>query len=53
MTPQQKAARAIKQATIRTITKNLGYSYLGLRLTIGQLKASAKTLYARHKAGKL
>jgi hypothetical protein len=45
MTPQQKAARTIKQATIRTIAKNLGYSHLGLRLTKGQLKAAAKTLY--------
>lgn len=40
-----KPARAIKQATIRTITKNLGYSHLGLRLTNGQLKAAANTLY--------
>lgn len=46
-----KAQRAIKQATLRAITKNLGYSHLGLRLTNGQLKAAAKTLYARHKAG--
>lgn len=41
-----KAARKIRQATIRTLTKNLGYSYLGLRLTNGQLKAAAKTVYA-------
>lgn len=45
-----KAQRAIKQATLRTITKNLGYSYLGLRLTNGQLKAAAKTLYDMYKA---
>lgn len=42
-----KQARTIKQATLRAITKNLAYSYLGLRLTNGQLKAAAKTLYDR------
>ena len=48
MTPAQKAARSIKQATIRAITKNLSYC---LRLTNGQLKAAAKTMYDRQKAG--
>ena len=48
MTPAQKAARKIRHATLRTITKNLGYSYLGFRLTPAQLKAGARTLYDRY-----
>lgn len=48
-----KPARDVKQATIRAITKNLGYSHLGLKLTNGQLKAAAKTLYNMNKAGTL
>lgn len=45
MTPASKAARKIRHATLKTITKNLGYSYLGFRLTPAQLRAGARTLY--------
>jgi hypothetical protein len=49
MTPADKAARKIRQATLKTITKNLGYSHLGFRLTPAQLRAGARTLYDMHR----
>lgn len=48
--PVNKAARTIRQATLRTIAKNLGNSYLGLHLTGPQLRAAARTAYDRARA---
>lgn len=50
MTPNAKAARTIRQKTLAAITKNLGYSYLGFKLTNAQLRAGARTLYDRSRA---
>lgn len=45
MTPEQKVRRKHRQETVRNWTKALANTSLGLRLTNGQLKAAAKTLY--------
>ena len=50
MTPEQKAARAIRHTTIRSITKNLGYSYLGFNQTPAQLRSAARRLYQQSRA---
>lgn len=50
MTPTRKAARKIRQATLKAIATNLGYSHLGFRLTPAQLRAGARTLYDMHRS---
>jgi hypothetical protein len=45
MTPAQKLRRSIRQDTVIKLTRHLAKSYLGFKLTTGQLKAAAKQLY--------